>query len=135
MSELSLIAAMPACGQVPDMVFRSWTAPSRLIGTMASWRGISTASELPKSRNAASIAAMQSGMFSRGSTSSLVSKITSAHPSKNRRDDSSSLIQGKGFKRGGQARDERWAGHRRLDGARDPGGGARAGRRDQTGTI
>ena len=74
-SEFSLIAAMPGFGQVPDMVFRSWTAPSRPIGTMASWRGMSTASPLPRSANAASIASMQSGIFKRGSTSSLVRRI------------------------------------------------------------
>src|SRR5262245_44313683 len=74
-SELSRIAAMPALGHVPDIVFRSCTAPSRAIGTIASWRGMSTASLFPKSANAASIASMQSGIFKRGSTSSLVRRI------------------------------------------------------------
>jgi len=30
-SEFSLIAAMPEAGQLPDMVFRSWTAPARAL--------------------------------------------------------------------------------------------------------
>src|SRR5258705_191501 len=36
MSEFSLIAAMPAAGQLPDIVLRSWTAPCRAVGTIAS---------------------------------------------------------------------------------------------------
>ena len=80
MSEFSRIAAIPAFGQVPDIVFRSWTAPSRPIGTMASWRGISTASPLPRSAKAASIASMQSGILSSGSTSSLVRRIIAGVP-------------------------------------------------------
>src|SRR3984893_11133655 len=78
MSELSRSAAMPAAGQLPDMVLRSWMAPppARELGTMASWRGISTAWPWPKSRKACSIAAMQSGILSRGSISSFVRMIT-----------------------------------------------------------
>src|SRR5204862_6824514 len=75
-SDVSRIAALPAVGQLPDMVLRSWTAPSREIGTIASCRGMSAASSLPKSRNAASTAAMHSGMDRSGSISSLLRRIT-----------------------------------------------------------